>query len=165
MAQAARKFRIFVSSTFSDLKEERNALQQHVCPGLRELCMQRGCRFQAIDLHWGVSAEASRDQQTINICMEEPLRCQRISPHAHFIVLLSDRYGWRSLPDEIPKGEFGHILSRLTDEDKALLLWEEHHGEVPRCDRRATRLFRKKSKNSIATPKARFDQEPCEVGG
>jgi hypothetical protein len=50
MPQASKTFRIFVSSTFSDLKEERNALQKLVFPELRELCMQHGCRFQAIDL-------------------------------------------------------------------------------------------------------------------
>ncbi len=54
MAQATRTFRIFVSSTFSDLKAERNALQKHVFPRLRELCARHGCRFQAIDLRWGV---------------------------------------------------------------------------------------------------------------
>jgi len=37
MAQATRTFRIFVSSTFSDLKEERNALQERVFPRLRDL--------------------------------------------------------------------------------------------------------------------------------
>jgi hypothetical protein len=46
MAQASRTFRIFVSSTFSDLKEERNALQKKVFPKLRKLCMQHACRFQ-----------------------------------------------------------------------------------------------------------------------
>ena len=54
MAQASKTFRIFVSSTFSDLRAERNALQQQVFPRLREFCMQHGCRFQAIDLRWGV---------------------------------------------------------------------------------------------------------------
>ena len=49
MAQAGRTFRLCVSSTFSDLKAERNALQQEAFPNLRELCMQHGCRFQAID--------------------------------------------------------------------------------------------------------------------
>lgn len=62
MAQASRTFRIFVSSTFSDLKEERNALQKYVFPRLRELCMQHGCRFQAIDLRWRVSEEANTTQ-------------------------------------------------------------------------------------------------------
>ena len=67
MAQASKTFRIFVSSTFSDLKEERNALQEHVFPKLRELCMQHGCRFQAIDLRPGVRAQRSLYRQTIII--------------------------------------------------------------------------------------------------
>jgi Domain of unknown function (DUF4062) len=71
MAQTSRTFRIFVSSTFSDLKEERNALQKYVFPRLRELCMQHGCRFQAIDLRWGVSEEASLDQQTMKMCWSQ----------------------------------------------------------------------------------------------
>lgn len=58
MVQASRTFRIFVSSTFTDLKEERNALQKHVFPKLKDLCLQHGCRFQAIDLRWGVREEA-----------------------------------------------------------------------------------------------------------
>lgn len=45
-------FRVFVSSTFSDLIAERNALHELVFPKLRELCLQHGCRFQAIDLRW-----------------------------------------------------------------------------------------------------------------
>ena len=84
MVQTSRTFRIFVSSTFSDLKEKRNALQKYVFPRLRELCMQHGCRFQAIDLRWGVSEEASRDQQTMRICLEEITRCQRVTPRPNF---------------------------------------------------------------------------------
>ena len=80
MAQPGRTFRIFVSSTFEDLKEERNALQERVFPKLRELCMQYGCRFQAIDLRWGVSEEASLDQQTVKICLEEIKRCRKVTP-------------------------------------------------------------------------------------
>ncbi len=36
--QTPRNFRIFISSTFSDLVAERNALQARVFPRLRELC-------------------------------------------------------------------------------------------------------------------------------
>ena len=58
-----RTFRVFVSSTFEDLKQERDALQREAEPGvfhhevfpkLRKLCEQHGVRFQAIDLRWGV---------------------------------------------------------------------------------------------------------------
>jgi len=61
MARRDLTFRVFVSSTFSDLKAERNALQKNVFPQLRELCLQYGCRFQAIDLRWDVSQEAARE--------------------------------------------------------------------------------------------------------
>jgi hypothetical protein len=53
VTQATRTFRIFVSSTFSDLKEERNALQARVFPALKKLCEEHKTRFQAIDLRWG----------------------------------------------------------------------------------------------------------------
>ena len=55
MAQATRTFRIFVRPTFSDLKAERNSLQERVFLRLRDLRLAHGCRFQAIDPHWGVS--------------------------------------------------------------------------------------------------------------
>src|SRR5437667_9029031 len=80
MPQATRTFRVFISSTFSDLKEERNALQRYVFPRLRELCQQHGCRFQAIDLRWGIRDEAALDQRTMSICLEEIARCQRVTP-------------------------------------------------------------------------------------
>lgn len=106
MPQAARTFRIFVSSTFNDLKAERNALQERVWPRLKALCEEGGARFQAIDLRWGVSEEAALDQQTINICLEEVDRCRATSPRPNFIVLLGDRYGWRPPPPQLPADEF-----------------------------------------------------------
>ncbi|HOP47979.1 MAG TPA: DUF4062 domain-containing protein [Desulfobacteraceae bacterium] len=122
MRGRGRTFRIFVSSTFSDLKEERNALQDKVFPRLRDLCMQHSCRFQAIDLRWGVREEASLDQQTIRICFEEIKRCQKVTPRPNFIILLGDRYGWRPLPYEIQATEFEEILTHITDEKDAELL-------------------------------------------
>ncbi|MFY9573559.1 MAG: AAA family ATPase [Blastocatellia bacterium] len=113
MPQASKTFRIFVSSTFSDLKAERNALQEHVFPRLRELCAQHGCMFQAIDLRWGIRNEAALDQQTMMICLEEIARCQKVTPRPNFIVLLGDRYGWRPLPAETPAAEFEEILDGI----------------------------------------------------
>jgi hypothetical protein len=122
MAQTIRTFRIFISSTFSDLKDERNALQRYVFPRLRDLCTQHGCRFQAIDLRWGVRDEASLDQQTMRVCLDEIHRSQKTSPRPNFIVLLGDRYGWRPLPAEIPEDEFEAINGRVSDPaDRTLL--------------------------------------------
>ena len=115
MPQTSRTFRIFVSSTFSDLKAERNALQENVFPKLRDLLSAHGCRFQAIDLRWGVSEEASLDQQTMKICLQEIAHCQAITPRPNFIVLLGNRYGWCPLPTEIPASEFDQIMENIED--------------------------------------------------
>jgi hypothetical protein len=64
--------RVFVSSTFlTDLKHERDALQRDVIPKLEQHSAIRGFQFQAIDLRWGVSTEASLDHRTMRICFEE----------------------------------------------------------------------------------------------
>lgn len=125
MVQDSRTFRIFISSTFSDLKEERNALQEKVFPRLRDLCEWHGCRFQAIDLRWGVSEQESLNQDTMRICLREIKRCQQITPRPNFIILLGDRYGWRPLPEEIPACEFVEIKDQLKglDSEKLLTRW------------------------------------------
>lgn len=122
MGRAARTFRIFVSSTFSDLAAERNALQERVFPRLRALCLRNNARFQAIDLRWGVSQEAGLDQRTMSICLEEIDRCRTVSPKPNFIVLLGDRYGWRPLPAHIPADEFEAVTARVSDETDLELL-------------------------------------------
>ena len=115
MPTATRTFRVFVSSTFEDLKAERDALQRDVFPKLRQLCEENGARFQSIDLRWGVRDEAALDQQTMEICMREIERCQQTGIKPNFIVLLGDRYGWRPLPARIEAQEFERVSSRVAD--------------------------------------------------
>ena len=134
MPTTSRTFRIFVSSTFSDLKAERNALQEHVFPRLRDLATAHGCRFQAIDLRWGVSEEAALDQQTMKICLGEIERCQKVSPRPNFIILLGDRYGWRPLPYAIPAEEFERLLPHLTPAERSLACWREDESGWYRRD-------------------------------
>ncbi len=120
LAGGGRTFRLFVSSTFTDLQEERNALHQHVFPQLRRLCVEHGARFQIIDLRWGVSTEAGLDQKTMPLCLGEIERCQQTSK-PNFLVLLGDRYGWRPLPATIPGDELEQIRSCVPDEEVGLL--------------------------------------------
>lgn len=127
MTQQSRIFRVFVSSTFADLKMEREALQKEAFPKLRDLCATQDCRFQAIDLRWGVSEEAAFDQQTMTICLEELRRCQRTSPRPNFIILLGQRYGWRPLPPHIPAPEFTEIEERIGARADRALLVEWYH--------------------------------------
>ncbi|NJD60375.1 MAG: DUF4062 domain-containing protein [Anaerolineae bacterium] len=124
MTQTSKTFRVFISSTFSDLKPERNALQERVFPRLRTLCQKHGARFQPIDLRWGVSEEASLDQQAMSICLGEIARCQQISPRPNFIVLLGDRYGWCPPPAQIPNSEFREIKDTIKSQSDLTLLNE-----------------------------------------
>ena len=128
-AQPSRTFRVFVSSTFEDLKAERDALQRYVFPRLADLCATRNARLQAIDLRWGVSEEASLDQRAIPICLTEIERCQRLTPRPNFIVLLGDRYGWRPLPASIDAEEFTAIRANVAEQDASLLAWAA--GQAP----------------------------------
>lgn len=116
-----RTFRVFVSSTFADMKAERNALQERVFPRIRDRCRRRGFRFQAIDLRWGVSDEAALDQQTLQICLRELQRCQKISPRPNFIVLLGDRYGWNPLPPRVDAVEFARLLEAIKERDRGVV--------------------------------------------
>jgi len=113
MPTTTRTFRVFVSSTFDDLVEERNVLQDRVFPKLERFCLEKGTRFQAVDLRWGVREEAGLDQKTMEICLAEIARCQKTRIKPNFIVLLGSRYGWRPLPVRIQKDEFETVLAHI----------------------------------------------------
>ena len=108
-------FRVFLSSTFSDMKAEREALQSDVFPVLRRYCEQRGARFQAVDLRWGVAEDATYDQRTMKICLDEVALCQNVSPRPNFIILLGQRYGWVPVPAEIDAAEYEIIRANVSN--------------------------------------------------
>ena len=116
--------RVFVSSTFSDLKHERNELQRTVFRELEAHCQSKGFQFQAIDLRWGVPSEAGLDHRTMRICFEELRRSQEISPQPNFLILLGDRYGWRPLPEEISTAEYDKLAAVVANEPAALAVLE-----------------------------------------
>ena len=90
-----REIRIFLSSTFSDMQEERNYLTKKIFPRIREICEKRGVRFSVLDLRWGITEEESRTGKVIEICMDE---IKRTKPF--FIGLLGGRYGWIPTEEE-----------------------------------------------------------------
>lgn len=54
MAAPDRKVRVFISSTFRDMHEERDLLVTVVFPELRERCERLGLEFFDVGLRWGV---------------------------------------------------------------------------------------------------------------
>jgi tetratricopeptide (TPR) repeat protein len=110
--------RFFISSTFVDFQTERNVLQKHVFPQLRELCAASGFRLQPIDLRWGVSEAAGTDRQTLRICFDELERCRQLSPDCFLLILLGDRYGSYILPPRVQAALIEQLLPHLTAEEQ-----------------------------------------------
>ena len=54
MAQQDRVVRVFISSTFRDMFEEREILVKRIFPQLRKLCEERFVAWGDVDLRWGV---------------------------------------------------------------------------------------------------------------
>ncbi|GFR74146.1 NACHT and WD repeat domain-containing protein 1 [Elysia marginata] len=98
--------RIFLSSTFSDMRAERNTLATRAYPKLRDFCAQMGLSFQVVDLRWGVTAEATNNHLTTKICLLELENCKKISLGPSCIALIGNRYGYRPLPHQVPVEEF-----------------------------------------------------------
>lgn len=48
-----REIRLFISSTFRDMQEEREHITKVVSPELVVLCRKRGVTLTLIDLRWG----------------------------------------------------------------------------------------------------------------
>ncbi|MCF7859122.1 MAG: DUF4062 domain-containing protein [Candidatus Cloacimonetes bacterium] len=125
MPQQTKIFRVFVSSTFTDMKEERWILQKYVFPRLERYCLRNNAKFQAIDLRWGINEKTQLNQRTLQTCLNEIARCQRVSPKPNFLILLGDKYGWQPIPEKIPQDEMDLIFPILSEDQKKLLYWDE----------------------------------------
>jgi tetratricopeptide (TPR) repeat protein len=90
-----RLIRVFISSTFHDMQEERDELLKFIFPQLRKLCEQRGVTWGEVDLRWGITEAEAEQGKVLTICLDEIHRCR-----PYFIGMLGERYGW--IPDEIP---------------------------------------------------------------
>ena len=112
-----RYIRFFISSTFADMKRERDFLQE-VFKGIVPVYQKRGWQIETVDLRWGISTEAGYHNKTMQVCEQELLRCQQLSPKPNFIVLIGERYGWIPLPEKITAADYA--LLKMTDEEKTL---------------------------------------------
>ena len=84
-----KEIRVFVSSTFMDLNDERDYIIRRTFPRLAEYCRKRGIKFTGVDLRWGITEEQSKDGRTIRLCLDEIRKCQPF-----FINIIGQRYGW-----------------------------------------------------------------------
>ncbi|MDR4468946.1 MAG: tetratricopeptide repeat protein [Nitrospira sp.] len=91
-----RQIRVFISSTFRDMVEEREQLMSHTWPALRQFCRERQVEFVEVDLRWGIPEAQNTRDETLKICLQEIQACR-----PYFIALVGERYGWIPGPEAL----------------------------------------------------------------
>lgn len=91
-----RKVRVFISSTFQDMQEERNIIVHSVFPRLRKVFAERMIDITEVDLRWGIPEEDSENSKILEICIGEVLRCTPF-----FVGIVGNRYGFIAPDDAI----------------------------------------------------------------
>lgn len=94
-----RQIRVFISSPFRDMQEERDVLVKKAFPQLRKTCEERAVTWTEVDLRWGITSEQKAEGKLLPLCLEEIHRCR-----PYFIGLLGGRYGWVPDASSIPAG-------------------------------------------------------------
>ncbi len=89
----SRVIRVFISSTFRDMKDERDYLSKVIFPEIRESLKKRRLEFIEIDLRWGITDEEAKSGSVLKLCLDE---IEHTRPY--FIGILGGRYGW--IPDQ-----------------------------------------------------------------
>ena len=95
-----RTIKVFISSTFQDMREERDYLMTHIFPSLQEIAAKRNVNFVPIDLRWGITAEESKTGKVLELCLQE---IDNSIPF--FIGIIGERYGWCPSDDEFKKSK------------------------------------------------------------
>ena len=117
----SRIIRLFISSTFKDMSEERDKIMHVIYPKLERYCSSKGYILQIIDMRWGIFESACNDQLTADICFDEIRLARELSNGPFFIAILSHRYGSKFSPRSIAEDEFNLLLQQCDPEERALL--------------------------------------------
>ena len=88
-SSGGRAMKIFICSTFKDMRKERALIRKRIVHKLTNLCEQRLVQLSVIDLSWGVSDQMVGDGNLIQYCLEQVENCQ-----PYFLCFLGERYGW-----------------------------------------------------------------------
>jgi len=91
-----RQIRIFISSTFQDLQEERDYLIKNIFPVLKEEAAKRDVSIIPLDLRWGITEQESKTGKVIEICLHEIE-----NTYPFFIGIIGRRYGWCPKEDDV----------------------------------------------------------------
>jgi len=140
--QKDRVIRVFISSTFKDMKEERDELVKFVFPQIKKLCTERQVVWGEVDLRWGITEEQKAEGKVLPICLQEIKKCR-----PYFIGILGERYGW--VPDEIEPEIVGMEPWLTKNQDRSVTELEIMHGVLNDPDMAGHAFFYFRSKEYL----------------
>ncbi|MBR6825267.1 MAG: DUF4062 domain-containing protein [Oscillospiraceae bacterium] len=135
MKKITRFSNFFISSTFRDMQNERDVLNNRILPELREYANKKAADIAMVDLRWGISTdELDSDvgmRKILSVCMSLIRDCI-----PHFIVLIGEKYGTIPSPQIFETvGDAFVGSSEWTDKSiteleimQAISFWEQQNG-------------------------------------
>lgn len=141
-----RQIRVFISSTFRDMQDERDYLMKRTFPKLRKLAAKRDVTLTELDLRWGITEEESKSGKVVEICLRE---IENSIPF--FIGIIGNRYGW--VPEKKDIGE------NVTERFKDVANYLERHLSVTEMEMQFGVLQRKEDMHAYFFIKEQDDKE------
>lgn len=89
-----QNIKVFISSTFRDLDQERDYLVQKVFPEIRDEL--DGITVSEVDLRWGITDEESREKRVVDLCLQYLYESKPF-----FVGILGERYGSIIAPADV----------------------------------------------------------------
>ena len=131
---------VFISSTFKDMGEEREYLNNFIFPELEERLRERRHFIEPIDLRWGVETasvdeEHEKEMLVLKVCLGE---IERSRPF--LIALMGDRYGWVP-PEERMKQAQQEAGYSSPINKKSITALEIEYGVLNSADQRKRSYF------------------------
>lgn len=139
--------RVFVSSTFKDMQEERDILHERVLPEVQAEASKFGIHVSLCDLRWGIyTGDLSEDEEMeriLSVCYDEIDDCR-----PYLIGILGERYG---------------TVSQKTGEEKSVTEMEIDYGVLKRKHGGENARFYFRSMEG-AVPESYSEPDPANVG-
>lgn len=144
-----RQIRVFISSTFQDMQDERDYLMKRTFPMLRKLAAERDVTLTELDLRWGITEEEAKTGKVVEICLRE---IENSIPF--FIGVIGNRYGW--VPEKEDIGE------NVTDRFKDVNSYLERHLSVTEMEMQFGVLQRKEDMHAYFYIKEGEEKEDAD---
>lgn len=133
--------KIFISSTFKDMQNERDLIRNEILPEIENYAMKYGITVNIVDLRWGINTDDCEDSDEASVkilktCFDEITLCKPF-----FIGIVGERYGWIPSIDSIKNSIDPSFSNKLNFEEKSVTEYEMDFALNTYSDDEASYIF------------------------